>query len=224
MKCHCYSKRDRFWISNPMHRKGQRPLSLTKAMPFWFCLPKHLFLIIRAVNCWELRMSDERSWFFFIMSTDIMAWLARLSIYLTALLIINKELCKIAFKHSPKFAYFFVTRKHLHRRRILESVFKRRRYFVSTDKSIQYTRRLINYIGDRVRRKPFLHPVCYCKRTFRCAHGLVDKSRERSTRNRTKKIILLGSDMMKLRTPLTLGIIFAIALVHSTVSFLEYNI
>ena len=142
-----------------------------------FCLPKHseknLFVIIRssAVNGWELRMSDKRSCFFFIMSTDIMAWLACLSIYLTALLIIHKALCKIAFKHLPKFAYFFVTRRHLHRRRILESVFERRRYFVSTDKSIQYTRRLINYIADRVRRKSFIRPVCYFKRTFRCARG-----------------------------------------------------
>ena len=42
--------------------------------------------------------------------------------------------------------------------------------------------------------------------------------RELSTRKQTKK---KSCDMMKLTTLLTLGITFAIVLVHSTVSFLE---
>lgn len=70
-----------------------------------------------------------------------------------------------------------------------------------------------------MQRKSFLRPVCYFKRTFRCARQQVALCVTRAIEH--KIIFLLGSSVMKFTALLTLGITFGIVLVYSMVSFLE---
>lgn len=183
-----------------------------------------IFKKIKRRTHWLADESDKRSRLL-ILRLHTFTWLTSL--------FINRALCKIALKiHSNLLTYksranTFIAAGSVSP--LFDSVFKSRWYFISTDKSTQYTSSLIKYIAYSVHQKSFCIPVCLfqryipacpwrdaSRRVVRISTGSVCLSLTYKSR-RFRTFSLAGSAMKC--TTLTL-ITIAIVLLRFTVSVL----